>query len=132
MFPHGRSPNVLAPRIANAASTSLHHARLRTTTDLLGPPKHIAISDADHTNAKKPNRTTISLVDLLSVDSIEEHNRVSGKGFPTTGPRVQAENVVIHRGLHYVVKHWSEGGSWSLDGEGHSFDVYALLLWMFL
>ncbi|KAA0038287.1 DNA-directed RNA polymerase I subunit RPA1-like [Cucumis melo var. makuwa] len=39
-------------------------------------------------------------VDLLSVDSIEGHNRVSGKGFPTTGPRVEAGNVVIHRGLH--------------------------------
>ncbi|KAA0042059.1 hypothetical protein E6C27_scaffold67G005180 [Cucumis melo var. makuwa] len=52
--------------------------------------------------------------------SIEGHNRVSGKGFPTTGPRVQAENVVIHRELHvtvqYVVKHWSGCGSWSLDG----------------
>ncbi|KAA0054558.1 hypothetical protein E6C27_scaffold24G003480 [Cucumis melo var. makuwa] len=65
-------------------------------------------------------------VDLLSVDSIEGHNRVSGKGFPTTGPRIQAENVEIHRGLHvsdftvqYVVKHWSGYGSWSLDGEGH-------------
>ncbi|KAA0056208.1 filamentous growth regulator 23-like [Cucumis melo var. makuwa] len=42
-------------------------------------------------------------VDLLSVDSIEGHNRVSGKGFPTTGPHIEAGNVVIHRGLHYVV-----------------------------
>ncbi|KAA0053452.1 hypothetical protein E6C27_scaffold594G00030 [Cucumis melo var. makuwa] len=39
-------------------------------------------------------------VDLLSVDSIEGHNQVSGKGFPTTGPRIEAGNVVIHRGLH--------------------------------
>ncbi|KAA0047174.1 hypothetical protein E6C27_scaffold83G00490 [Cucumis melo var. makuwa] len=53
--------------------------------------------------------------------------RVSGKDFPTTGPRIQAENVEIHRGLHvsdftvqYVVKHWSGCGSWSLDGEGHT------------
>ncbi|KAA0035803.1 gag-protease polyprotein [Cucumis melo var. makuwa] len=37
---------------------------------------------------------------FLGVDSIEGHNRVSGKGFPTTGPRVEAGNVVIHRGLH--------------------------------
>ncbi|KAA0067480.1 hypothetical protein E6C27_scaffold40G001630 [Cucumis melo var. makuwa] len=44
-------------------------------------------------------------VDLLSVDSIEGHNRVSGKGFPTTGPRIEAENVVIHRGLH-VSDYW--------------------------
>ncbi|KAA0033252.1 gag-protease polyprotein [Cucumis melo var. makuwa] len=33
-------------------------------------------------------------VDPLSVDSIEWHNRVSGKGFPTTGPRIEAGNVV--------------------------------------
>ncbi|TYK04828.1 zinc finger MYM-type protein 1-like [Cucumis melo var. makuwa] len=39
-------------------------------------------------------------VDPLSVDSIEGHNRVSGKGFPTTGPRSEAGNVVVHRGLH--------------------------------
>ncbi|KAA0057631.1 pol protein [Cucumis melo var. makuwa] len=39
-------------------------------------------------------------VDLLSVDLIEGHNQVSGKGFPTTGPRIEAGNVVIHRGLH--------------------------------
>ncbi|TYK04048.1 pol protein [Cucumis melo var. makuwa] len=35
----------------------------------------------------------VAQVDPLSVDSIEGHNQVSGKGFPTTGPRVQAENV---------------------------------------
>ncbi|KAA0053451.1 Chromo domain-containing protein [Cucumis melo var. makuwa] len=39
-------------------------------------------------------------VDLLSVDSIEGHNQVSGKGFPITGPQIEAGNVVIHRGLH--------------------------------
>ncbi|KAA0046933.1 DNA-directed RNA polymerase I subunit RPA1-like [Cucumis melo var. makuwa] len=38
-------------------------------------------------------------VDLLSVDSIEGHNR-DHVGFPTTGPRIEAKNVVIHRGLH--------------------------------
>ncbi|TYK30719.1 hypothetical protein E5676_scaffold343G00510 [Cucumis melo var. makuwa] len=37
---------------------------------------------------------------FLGVDSIEGHNRVSSKGFPTTGPRIEAGNVVIHRGLH--------------------------------
>ncbi|KAA0063957.1 hypothetical protein E6C27_scaffold616G001070 [Cucumis melo var. makuwa] len=42
---------------------------------------------------------------FLGVDSIEGHNRVSGKGFPTTGPRIEAENVVIHRGLH-VSDYW--------------------------
>ncbi|TYK20590.1 hypothetical protein E5676_scaffold132G00030 [Cucumis melo var. makuwa] len=40
------------------------------------------------------------MVDPLSVDSIEEHNQVSGKRFPTTGPRIEAGSVVIHRGLH--------------------------------
>ncbi|KAA0037385.1 ty3-gypsy retrotransposon protein [Cucumis melo var. makuwa] len=39
-------------------------------------------------------------VDPLRVDSIGGHNQVSGKGFPTTGPRIEAGNVVIHRGLH--------------------------------
>ncbi|TYK23961.1 hypothetical protein E5676_scaffold250G00190 [Cucumis melo var. makuwa] len=39
-------------------------------------------------------------VDSLSVDSIEGHNQVSGKGFPTTGPWIEAGSVVIHRGLH--------------------------------
>ncbi|KAA0038854.1 hypothetical protein E6C27_scaffold1170G00030 [Cucumis melo var. makuwa] len=42
---------------------------------------------------------------FLGVDSIEGHNRVSGKGFPTTEPRNEAENVVIHRGLH-VSDYW--------------------------
>ncbi|KAA0043393.1 DNA-directed RNA polymerase I subunit RPA1-like [Cucumis melo var. makuwa] len=44
-------------------------------------------------------------VDPLSVDSIEGHNRVSGKGLPTTGPRIEAEDVVIRRGLH-VSDYW--------------------------
>ncbi|KAA0045255.1 mucin-19-like isoform X2 [Cucumis melo var. makuwa] len=34
------------------------------------------------------------------MDSIEGHNQVSGKDFPTTGPRIEAGNVVIHRRLH--------------------------------
>ncbi|KAA0061969.1 hypothetical protein E6C27_scaffold89G002640 [Cucumis melo var. makuwa] len=37
---------------------------------------------------------------FLGVDSIEGHNQVSGKGFPTTGPWIEAGSVVIHRGLH--------------------------------
>ncbi|KAA0032030.1 ty3-gypsy retrotransposon protein [Cucumis melo var. makuwa] len=39
-------------------------------------------------------------VDSLSVDSIEGQNQVSGKGFATTGPRIEAGNVVIHRRLY--------------------------------
>ncbi|KAA0065422.1 ty3-gypsy retrotransposon protein [Cucumis melo var. makuwa] len=38
--------------------------------------------------------------DSLSVDSIKRHNQVSGKGFLTTGPQIEAGNVVIHRGLY--------------------------------
>ncbi|KAA0051968.1 gag protease polyprotein [Cucumis melo var. makuwa] len=37
---------------------------------------------------------------LLGVDSIKGHNQVSGKGFLTTGPPIEAGNVVIHRGLY--------------------------------
>ncbi|KAA0040147.1 40S ribosomal protein S13-like [Cucumis melo var. makuwa] len=48
---------------------------------------------------------------FLGVDSIEGHNRVSGKGFPTTGPRVQAENVAIHRGLHCALRICAPFGS---------------------
>ncbi|TYK29131.1 hypothetical protein E5676_scaffold120G002730 [Cucumis melo var. makuwa] len=67
------------------------------------------VSDADRTQRGAPSspeggRNTRA-VDPLSVDSIEGHNRVSGKGFPTTGPRIEAENVVIHRGLH-VSDYW--------------------------
>ncbi|TYK05202.1 hypothetical protein E5676_scaffold108G00010 [Cucumis melo var. makuwa] len=34
------------------------------------------------------------------MDSIRGHNQVSGKGFLTTGSRIEAGNVVIHRGLY--------------------------------
>ncbi|KAA0041237.1 hypothetical protein E5676_scaffold32G00430 [Cucumis melo var. makuwa] len=40
---------------------------------------------------------------FLGVDSIEGYNQVSGKGFPTTGPRIEAGNVVIHRGLYTLM-----------------------------
>ncbi|KAA0025367.1 gag protease polyprotein [Cucumis melo var. makuwa] len=41
---------------------------------------------------------------FLGVDSIEEHNQVSGKGFPTTRPRIEVGNLVIHRGLYSIVR----------------------------
>ncbi|KAA0061625.1 gag protease polyprotein [Cucumis melo var. makuwa] len=44
--------------------------------------------------------STAVVVDPLRVDSIGGHNQVSGKGFPTTGPRIEVGNVVIHKGLH--------------------------------
>ncbi|TYK02316.1 ty3-gypsy retrotransposon protein [Cucumis melo var. makuwa] len=37
--------------------------------------------------------------DSLGVDSIKGHNQVSGKGFLTTGPRIEAGNVVTHMGI---------------------------------
>ncbi|KAA0065502.1 ty3-gypsy retrotransposon protein [Cucumis melo var. makuwa] len=38
-------------------------------------------------------------VDSLGVDSIKGHNQVSSKGFLTTGPRIEAGNVVTHMGI---------------------------------
>ncbi|TYK28616.1 ty3-gypsy retrotransposon protein [Cucumis melo var. makuwa] len=38
-------------------------------------------------------------VDSLGVDSIKGHSQVSGKGFLTTGPQIEAGNVVIHMGI---------------------------------
>ena len=34
------------------------------------------------------------------MDSIKGHSQGSGKGFLTTGPRIEAGNVVIHMGLY--------------------------------
>ncbi|KAA0043118.1 ty3-gypsy retrotransposon protein [Cucumis melo var. makuwa] len=56
--------------------------------------------DENLSYTEQPVEVLAREVDLLSVDSIEGHNQVSGKGFPTTGPRIEARNVVIHRGLH--------------------------------
>ncbi|KAA0050682.1 pol protein [Cucumis melo var. makuwa] len=44
--------------------------------------------------------TLFTRVDSLGVDSSKVHNQVSGKGFLTIGPRIEAGNVVIHRGLY--------------------------------
>ncbi|TYK08742.1 ty3-gypsy retrotransposon protein [Cucumis melo var. makuwa] len=38
-------------------------------------------------------------VDSLGVDSIKGHSQVSSKGFLTTGPRIEAGNVVTHMGI---------------------------------
>ncbi|KAA0033194.1 putative transposable element-related protein [Cucumis melo var. makuwa] len=40
------------------------------------------------------------VVDSLGMDSIKGHSQVSGKGFLTTGPRIEAGNVVTHKGLY--------------------------------
>uniref|UniRef100_A0A9I9ECX2 Uncharacterized protein n=1 Tax=Cucumis melo TaxID=3656 RepID=A0A9I9ECX2_CUCME len=58
-------------------------------------------------------------VDLLSMDSIEGHNQVSGKGFPTTGPRIEAGNVVIHRGLHVRVQRGADRREAGRMRKGH-------------
>ncbi|KAA0060278.1 hypothetical protein E6C27_scaffold22G00480 [Cucumis melo var. makuwa] len=61
---------------------------------------HGAITDTSLDVGVRHGPTFRSLkVDPLSVDSIEGHNQVSGKGFPTTGPRIEAGNVVINRAL---------------------------------
>ncbi|KAA0058810.1 pol protein [Cucumis melo var. makuwa] len=56
--------------------------------------------DENLSYTEQPVEVLAREVDPLSVDSIEGHNQVSGKGFPTTGPRSEAGNVVVHRGLH--------------------------------
>ncbi|KAA0032780.1 pol protein [Cucumis melo var. makuwa] len=52
-----------------------------------------------------PRQVNLEIAFLSSGGSVERgldrgHNQVSGKGFPTTGPRIEVGNVVIHRGLH--------------------------------
>ncbi|KAA0036672.1 hypothetical protein E6C27_scaffold510G00120 [Cucumis melo var. makuwa] len=79
-------------------------------------------------------------VDPLSVDSIGGHNQVSGKGFPTTGPRIEAGNVVtrplvvacVPSGVRNSVRIGTDAGcsvrgsllsgfwSWSLVVEGRT------------
>ncbi|KAA0025190.1 ty3-gypsy retrotransposon protein [Cucumis melo var. makuwa] len=39
------------------------------------------------------------LVESLDADSIKEYSQISGKGFLTTGPRIEAGNVVTHMGI---------------------------------
>ncbi|KAA0036879.1 ty3-gypsy retrotransposon protein [Cucumis melo var. makuwa] len=52
-----------------------------------------------------PRHVNLEIVFLSSGGSVARgldrgYNQVSGKDFPTTGPRIEAGNVVIHRGLH--------------------------------
>ncbi|KAA0046183.1 hypothetical protein E6C27_scaffold376G00450 [Cucumis melo var. makuwa] len=52
-----------------------------------------------------PRQVNLEIAFLSSGGSVARgldrgHNQVSDKGFPTTGPRIEAGNVVIHRGLH--------------------------------
>ncbi|TYJ96003.1 gag protease polyprotein [Cucumis melo var. makuwa] len=63
---------------------------------------HLSLSSSTSGHGESSAYLEIAFLssDPLSVDSIEGHNRVSGKGHPTTGPRFEAGNVVIHRGLH--------------------------------
>ncbi|TYJ96186.1 gag protease polyprotein [Cucumis melo var. makuwa] len=68
---------------------------------------------------------------FLGVDSIEEHNQVSGKGFPTTGPWIEVGNVVIHRGLYVCGSLLSGYWLWSYVLEGllirASFEITRLI-----
>ncbi|KAA0032779.1 gag protease polyprotein [Cucumis melo var. makuwa] len=61
---------------------------------------------------------------LYSGGSVERgldrgHNQVSGKGFPTTGPRIEAGSVVIHRGLHVRVQRGADRRGARRMREGH-------------
>ncbi|KAA0046134.1 ty3-gypsy retrotransposon protein [Cucumis melo var. makuwa] len=52
-----------------------------------------------------PRQVNLEIAFLSSGGSVARgldrgHNQVSGKGFPTTGPQIEAGNVVIHRGIH--------------------------------
>ncbi|KAA0043069.1 pol protein [Cucumis melo var. makuwa] len=75
----------------------------QTSSPLLLRRVSVSVVEVVSFNVRPPRLPTISdllSVDPLSVGSIGGHNQVSGKGFPTTGPRIEAGNVVIHRGLH--------------------------------
>ncbi|TYJ96004.1 pol protein [Cucumis melo var. makuwa] len=87
--------------------------------------------------ARRPENP-LKLVNPLSVDSIEGHNRVSGKGLSTTGPRIEAGNVVIHRGLHVRIQRGADRREAGRMREGHmdasgflyaSADVSQLAVW---
>ncbi|TYK22635.1 gag protease polyprotein [Cucumis melo var. makuwa] len=58
-------------------------------------------------------------VDLLSVDSIEGHNQVSGMGFSYYWTSDQGWNVVIHRGLHVRVQRGVDRREAGRMREGH-------------
>ncbi|KAA0040381.1 ty3-gypsy retrotransposon protein [Cucumis melo var. makuwa] len=51
--------------------------------------------------SKKRGKKVMRLrrVDSLDADSIKEYSQISGKGFLTTGPRIEAGNVVTHMGI---------------------------------
>ncbi|TYK22031.1 hypothetical protein E5676_scaffold318G00020 [Cucumis melo var. makuwa] len=86
------------PHLSLPSSTSGHsESSVRIVFDEF---PHGAITDTSLDVGVRHGPTFRSLkVDPLSVDSIEGHNQVSGKGFPTTGPRIEAGNVVINRAL---------------------------------
>ncbi|KAA0054269.1 hypothetical protein E6C27_scaffold131G002250 [Cucumis melo var. makuwa] len=103
-------PTVPKPAIPDDPSLHLVHPSRpstphpQTLTGRLRP----VVTDASSSSATfKPVRIrelTLKFsgptVDSLGVDSIKGHNQVTGKGFLTTGPRIEAGNVVIHRGLY--------------------------------
>ncbi|KAA0060411.1 GATA zinc finger domain-containing protein 10-like isoform X2 [Cucumis melo var. makuwa] len=82
---------VEAERVVGLLQVAKRPRRRTPKTIARGCPVHLGIAP-------------FTRVDLLSVDSIEGHNQVSGKGFPTIGPQIEAGNVVIHRGLHCTLR----------------------------
>ncbi|KAA0037767.1 hypothetical protein E6C27_scaffold3085G00120 [Cucumis melo var. makuwa] len=102
---------LLPPHLVFPTQTE-HRGELPSTAVVVGrrtelnPSREVKPTRATNPNHASRNRgltlkfTVPRQVDPLRVDSIGGHNQVSGKGFPTTGPRIEAGNVVIHRGLH--------------------------------
>ncbi|KAA0048691.1 gag protease polyprotein [Cucumis melo var. makuwa] len=89
--------------LLSVQSTRTPPCVLRPTVSAVNPSPSAALKQSQSSDSAKPRRASVverPKVDPLSVDSIEGHNQVSGKGFPTTEPRIEAGNVVVHRGLH--------------------------------
>ncbi|KAA0067099.1 pol protein [Cucumis melo var. makuwa] len=89
--------------LLSVSSTRTLLCILRPTVSAVNPSPSAALKQSQSSDSAKPRRVSVverPKVDPLSVDSIEGHNQVSGNGFPTTGPRIEAGNVVIHKGLH--------------------------------
>ncbi|KAA0065613.1 pol protein [Cucumis melo var. makuwa] len=86
-------PSSLSVRFDRHASPPLVicHVEAESIVELLQAAKH---------HCRRALEDLSLVVDLLGVDSIKGHSQVSGMGFLTTRPRIEAGNVVTHRGLY--------------------------------
>ncbi|KAA0047536.1 pol protein [Cucumis melo var. makuwa] len=117
--------NAAIPRAFAPSAVHLQPTSLSLSSSLPSPeasPSSSRVPDADRTprgvafyrrrcnrglmlKFTVPRQVNLKIAFLSSGGSVARglnrgHNQVSGKGFPTTGPRIEAGNVVIHRGLH--------------------------------